>query len=111
MVPADTSWRNGRAVGAPWTFGIEPDAVHQNPEDLKNANAVVIPWITAVLRQRLPTNGNGLRNLTDADGWLVNIDTGEAVPAGAYPGAKREANWVPDEQSAQGWRVVTGLAK
>lgn len=43
--PAETVRRSGRAVDAPWTFGIEPEAVHQNPNDLKKANVLVIPWI------------------------------------------------------------------
>ena len=106
MPPAETLWRNGRAVGAPWTFGIEPDAVHQNPDDLKKANAVVIPWIAAVLRLRLPPSGGSLRGVTDGAAWLGNIQTSDIAPSASYSGAEREATWLPDEQSAQGWRVV-----
>jgi hypothetical protein len=111
MPPAETVWRSGRAVGAPWTFGIEPDAVHQNPNDLKKANAVVIPWIAAVFRQRLSPDGGNLRVVTDGAAWLGNIQTGDISPSASYSGPEREATWLPDEPSAQGWRVAVGAAK
>ena len=111
MPPAETVWRSGRAVGAPWTFGIEPDAVHQNPNDLKKANVLVIPWVTAVLRQRLSPGGGDLRVVTDGSAWLGNIQTGDIAPSASYSGPEREATWLPDEQSARGWRVAVGAAK
>ena len=109
--PAETIWRRGRAVEAPWTFGIEPDAVHQNPNDLKKANVLVIPWITAVLRQRLSPSGGDLRAVTDGPAWFANIQTGDIAPSAVYSGTKRDANWLPDEQSARGWRVAVGAEK
>ena len=108
---AETSWRNARSLDAPWTFGIEPDAVHQNPSDLKTANALVIPWISAVLRARLSRDGQGLRAVGGASAWLGNIRTGEITPHAMFLGSKHEANWLPDEESARGWRVVVGSAK
>ncbi len=109
--PAETVWRNGRSIGARWTFGVEPDAVHQNPADLKKANDLVIPWIAAVLRQRLSPGNGELRVLSDASAFLGNIQTGEIAPFSVFPGSKREATWLPDEQSARGWRVVVGATK
>jgi hypothetical protein len=59
-------WRSGRAVGAPWTYSVDPGADHGSGEYLKKANGLVIPWITAVLRQRLSPDGAALRAVTDA---------------------------------------------
>ena len=108
---AETSWRNARSLDAPWTFGVEPDAVHQNPGDLKTANTLVIPWISAVLRARLSPDGRALRAIREAPAWLGNIRTGEIAPHALFPGLKQEANWLPDEESARGWRVVVGATK
>jgi hypothetical protein len=104
-----SAWRAGRAAGALWTFGIEPDAVHQNPDNLKPANALVLPWIAAVFRQRVAGSGAGLRAVPDGAAWLGNILTGEAAPFATFVGPKRDANWFPDEASARGWRVVSGM--
>jgi pimeloyl-ACP methyl ester carboxylesterase len=106
--PAEGLWRSGRLIGAPWTFGIEPDAVHQNPNDLKKANGLVIPWIAAVLRQRLSPDGGELVAISDASAYLGNTETGEIAPFAVFPGAKQDATWLPDEQSARGWRILTG---
>jgi hypothetical protein len=107
--PAESAWKAGRAAGAPWTFAVEPDAVHQNPEDLEAANALVLPWIAAVLRLRLSEPNHVLRTVNDMSGWLGEIDTGTATLASDFPGPRPEANWLPDEESVQGWRVVTRM--
>jgi hypothetical protein len=104
-------WRSGRVIGAPWTFGIEPNAVHQNPDDLKPANALVIPWMAAVLRQRLSPDARGLNLISESSGWLGNIRTHEVAPSATFAGPKEEATWLPDEQSARGWQVLVGAAK
>lgn len=109
--PSESVWRTGRAAGAPGTCAIEPDAVHQNPENLKTANALVLPWIAAVLRLRLSETAPGLRPIPDKAGWLADDETGTISAASTFRGSQRSANWLPDEQSAQGWRVVVGKAK
>lgn len=106
-----TAWKAGRAAGAPWTWAVEPDAVHQNSETLKPANALVIPWIAAVLRQRLSGSASGLRLVTENSAWLGDTATGKAAPAAAFAGPKRDANWLPDEESAHGWGLITGMTQ
>lgn len=106
---AQSAWSAGRAEGAPWTFGIEPDAVHQNPDNLKTANVLVLPWIGAVFRQRLAASGASLRGIPNGAAWLGNIQTGEAAPFASFVGPTRDANWFPDEPSARSWRVVSGM--
>jgi hypothetical protein len=102
-------WKRGRSSGAPWTLAVEPNATHA--EELKKADNLVIPWITAVLRQRLPSSGTTLRPITDSSAWLGNNKTGQVTPYSSFPESKPEATWLPDEASAQGWRVLTGKAK
>jgi pimeloyl-ACP methyl ester carboxylesterase len=82
----EAEWKRARVAGAPWTLGIEPDAVHQSPSDVKKANAVLIPWIAAILKMRLQPNGQGLRDVT--------------------PDSDAE-NWFPDDLTKRGWTEVT----
>lgn len=109
--PIENRWTSGRSLGAPWTFSLDPDADHGSEESLRKANALVIPWIASVLRQRLSPAGGPLRVVTDGSAWLGNNMTGEAAPHGAFPGSKLDASWLPDEPSARGWRAVLGAAK
>jgi len=105
-------WKQGRSVGAPWTFAIEPDAAHSpGAAELKKTNDLLIPWIEAVLRQRLSENGPALRAVTDVSSWAGNIDTGDVAPFGMFSGSKSDANWFPDEAAARGWRLVARLPK
>lgn len=109
---ADSSlWKSGRAVNAPWTYAIDPDAPHGDEEDLrylKKANQLMIPWVAAVVRARLSPDGRALRSITDGSGWLGNNQTGEFAPYGTFSGSKVEASWLPDEASARAWRTVWG---
>ncbi len=104
-------WRRGRSLGAAWTYAVQVDATHGSLEFLKKANDLVIPWISAVLRQRLSPDGKTMRILHDGSAWMGNIETGEAAPSETFPGPKLEASWLPDEPSARGWRVVLGAPK
>ena len=108
---SETGWKKGRAAGAPWTFGIEPNASHIDEKDLPVANALVIPWIAAVLQQRLSSDGNTLRVVSDASGWLGDLNTHEIAPLDKFVGVSRAAAWLPDEASARGWRIVVGATK
>lgn len=104
-------WKNGRSVASPWTLAIEPDAEHGGEEHLKKANDLVIPWIMAVLDQRLSPDGTTLRAVTDGSAWMANNRTGDVAPAPAFSASKAEASWLPDESSSRGWRIVTGAAR
>lgn len=108
---AETLWKSGRSVGAPWTFVVEPDAPHGSEEYLKKANDLVIPWIAAVLRQRLSPDGATLRAVTDGSAWMGNNRTGDIASAETFSGSKAEASWLPDELTSRGWRIVMGAAK
>ncbi len=71
----------------------------------------MIPWITAVVRQRLSPEGATLAVVNDGSAWMGNNRTGEVAPYNTFTGSKLEASWLPDEPSARGWRVVLGAVK
>ena len=83
-------WKSGRALQAPWTFAVEPGAPHGSPEAVKKANDLAIPWMRAVVTQRLTNGTAALRPVDESSAWLA------------------EGSWLPDEASAKGWRLVTG---
>jgi pimeloyl-ACP methyl ester carboxylesterase len=99
-------WRSGRSAGAPWTFAIQPNAQHGERQYFEMARDLMIPWMTAVIRQRLSADGKSLRPANDGSAWLGNNQTGEVVPFGRFSGSKTEASWLPDEASARGWQAV-----
>jgi dienelactone hydrolase len=103
---AQSLWRDGRSLGAPWTFAEQPDAEHGEDEALGRACDLMVPWITAVLIQRLPPSGTALRPVGDAGGWLGHLGTREISPFTSFTGAKTEASWLPDEATARRWREL-----
>lgn len=83
----------------------------RTPEDLVQANALVIPWIAAVVGQRLSNDGPSLRAVTEGAGWLGDARTKDVAPYSLFAGSKPDANWLPDEATARGWRTLAGVAK
>lgn len=110
-IDAENLWKSGRSQGAPWTWAIEPEATHGDLRDVEKANILVIPWVRAVLNQRLMENGTELRDLTDKTGWTGDPRTGEIVPHVTIQGSKETGNWLPDQSSAIGWKAVSFPSK
>jgi hypothetical protein len=108
---AETLWKSGRSAGAPWTFAIEPDAPHVSEKIFEASQALMIPWIEAVLAQRLEPGSVRLRPVTQEGGWLGNNQSAETVPHAAFRDAKDGTSWLPDEVTARAWRIVLGAAK
>jgi hypothetical protein len=106
---AERFWKDGRSAGAPWTFAIEPGATHRDEQTLVSSQELIVPWTAAVLRQRLQPGSTRLRPITEDRGWLGNKT--EVAPYATFPGAKRDASWLPDEVTARGWRTVSGATK
>lgn len=104
-----TVWDYARAAGAPWTFVLEPDATHQDPADIKKANQVLFPWITATVRRRVSADGGSLRIVSERSAFLGNNSTGDFALYDAFTGSKERASWLPDEAAARGWQAATGL--
>lgn len=107
---SETLWKSGRNLVAPWTFAIEPGGTHGSFEELRNSNELAIPWVAAVIEQRLSKDGTDLRPVDEAAGWLASTTSGETAPAESFKGPKKEASWLPNEASLRGWRVVTGTS-
>lgn len=105
-------WRDGRAIAAPWTFAIEPNVPHGiidgnvGIEFFTNSSQLMIPWLTAVIRQRLPEVGSPMRAISETVGWLGDNKTGEVWTSATYSGSKADKTWLPDEQSARGWQLL-----
>ena len=107
---AESLWRKGQAVRAPWTFVLEPNVPHGLSDGgmqfITNANQLVIPWITAVVQQRLALTGARLLPMNGTSGWSGDNKTGDISPTESYAGAPADKNWLPDGESARGWRSV-----
>ncbi len=96
----------GRAVGAPWTFGTEPQATHQDPKDLEAASHLLVSWMSAVMQRRIGAGGQALQAVTDAGTWFGDLSTGQIALAASFIGDKAKAFWLPDETTAREWRKV-----
>ena len=99
-------WKSGRALQAPWTFAVVPGAPHGSAEAVRKANDLALPWIQAIVTQRLTNSVAALQPVDDASAWLASGTS--VVAAASFRGPKAEASWLPDEASARGWRIVTG---
>jgi len=108
---AETFWKTGRSAGAPWTFAIEPGATHGDEERFVSSHELIMPWIAAVLRQRLEPGSTGLASVTENNGWLGHNRTTEIAPDGTFSGDKTQASWLPDEPTARAWQNVVSKTK
>ena len=73
---AESLWKRGRALGAPWTFAVEPQAQHGDQEDLEKASEFMMKWIAAVVRHRLPLGDSTMRVVNDKAAWMGDNRTG-----------------------------------
>lgn len=101
-------WQFGRSGGGPWTFAYDPEADHDSIEALTRSNALMIAWISAVVRQRIRDEGSRLFDIAPGSGWLGNNDTGEVIAVNAFSGSMTNHSWLPDETTAQFWRALMG---
>jgi len=108
---AETLWKMGRSVGAPWTFAIEPNASHFNEEVFVSTQELIFPWISAVVSQRVTSGSIPLRDVIDASGLLGNTHNGQITPYATFQGVKTEASWLPNEEAARGWQSVLRIGK
>ncbi|HEU5256855.1 MAG TPA: alpha/beta hydrolase [Vicinamibacterales bacterium] len=108
---AETFWKAGRSVAAPWTFAVEPEAPHGNEQSIVSSHALIIPWMAAVLGQRLAHDGRRLQPVTETGGWLGDSRTAQVAPYTTFAASKQVASWLPDEATARGWQTVTSERK
>jgi hypothetical protein len=108
---AETFWRSGRSMGAPWTLAIEPGATHGSQESIVSSHGLILPWIAAVIRQRLAPDSTRLRPVKEDSGWLGNNQSAEVAPYATARITKDGTSWLPDEVTAHGWQTVLAGAK
>jgi hypothetical protein len=106
---AKALWQFGRSGKALWTFALDPNADHASNEGLTRANALVVPWITAIVHQRLRDGGARVSDIPERVGWVGNTDNGEVTRADASN--ETSGSWLPDEESARAWRALRGSGK
>lgn len=94
-----------RKFGAPWSVAIDPKAGHEN----RQGRSFYIPYMDAMLSQRLPSAGFACRPLDSTESWLGNWKSKEIFPA---KGASNiyTCCWFPDKATAEKWKefVLTG---
>lgn len=95
-----------RRQGALWAFALAPNTAHE----AGNTRYLAIPYLDAVIAARLAEQGNQLRPIEAAKGWLGNLTTHAIFPAEDYTENPLEAVWLPNEEVAGKWReyVTTG---
>ncbi|MEN3940075.1 hypothetical protein WJU23_02195 [Prosthecobacter sp. SYSU 5D2] len=83
-----------RAKNAPAAFARDPRTGHE----CGDSRYLAIPFLDACLAMRLPEKGHALRPVKVGDGWLSEMDSMEAQPAGQYEGPKESSAWMPNEK-------------
>jgi hypothetical protein len=94
-----------RAKGALVGIAVDPLTAHE----CGNQRYLAIPWLDACLSARLPAkNGDPLKPMSSADGWIAPLYLGEAdlvapVPNAKFTGAPEKSVWLPNEAIAKAW--------
>lgn len=106
-------WTEGRSRGALWTLAPQPNSGHE----FSKTDPLARVFFEAVLKARLP-DSNGLITSTDPipmkpmqenPGWLGNLATHDIHDDSTDANPDRTAAWLPDESTAQAWKIfVTG---
>lgn len=95
-----------RRQNAPWTYFCLPRGGHGNAVPRE----VLMPWLDAVIAQRLPADVNlrqgrpKLQEIKVEAGWLGHTQTLEIGEHSKYGGDKSLACWLPDKASAEAWK-------
>jgi pimeloyl-ACP methyl ester carboxylesterase len=100
------AFKRYRKLAAPWTLAIEAGAEHE----VGDTRQLAIPYLDAIITQRLPSQGNDLQPIDPTLGWLGNVATKEISPIAKFTGERSEAAWLPNEETARKWQqyVTTG---
>jgi hypothetical protein len=101
---AEKLWRQGRALEAPWTFGIQPGQGHL--AGLELATAFMLSWIEGVMHHRLA--GGKLRDIDPAITWRADNRNSRIDPGRALAADLPHTSWLPDEKTAKLWQEVVG---
>lgn len=95
-----------RQKGGLWAFASAPNAAHEAGD----TRFFAIPYLDAVIPERLDSKDGKLAILKVEKGWLGNLFTNEISPIANYAGNHLKAAWFPNEAIAYKWQeyVTTG---
>jgi len=100
-------FRQGRSVDAPWALVRQPHVPHvMRDEDIRSANRLVIPWIAAVVGERVDGTGPRLGKIARSTGWVGDLTTGEVSPSANSTAPLAVSSWLPDERTARAWQAI-----
>lgn len=89
-----------RRINAPWAIATDPNAGHE----AGNSRFLAIPYLDAIINQRLPNIGNQLYPIKVSEGWLGNATTHAIAPIKQYKEDLLKAAWFPNEEVARKWQ-------
>lgn len=101
-------WAAARADAAPWAFAVEPSAQHSDEQTLTASHSLMLPWIVAIVDKRTGSDSASLRDVDLSTGWRVDQGTGQMRRYGGSQGVQPLSSWLPDEETAKGWQMVSG---
>ena len=100
-------FRQARSLDAPWAFVRQLRVPHViRDEDIRSANELVIPWIAAVVGERLDGAGPRLHPIARSTGWMGDLTTGDVSPVASYTASLTGSSWLPDERTAKAWQTI-----
>lgn len=86
-------FRAWRAKGAPAGFCRDPRTGHE----CGDSRYMAIPFLDTCLTLRLPETGYVLNPVSVSQGFLSEMDSGQAVPTSEFKGELESAAWMPTE--------------
>jgi hypothetical protein len=101
---AEKLWRQGRALHAPWTFGIQPGQAHL--AGLELATPFILSWIEGVMHHRLARGK--LREIDAVNSWRADNGTSRIDRGRALAADLPHTSWLPDEKTAKLWQQLVG---
>ncbi len=103
-----TAFEANRQAGALWALAKEPGVAHHSLSPAQRQ--LTIDWIAAILDLRMlywEWPGDQMYQPLETDGWLGDRATGEVWRWDAYPGDRTLASWLPSENTAHSWALLT----
>jgi pimeloyl-ACP methyl ester carboxylesterase len=96
-----------RKLAALWALAVEANTGHETSD----TRMLAIPYLDAILTQRLPAQGNDLRPIDPTQGWLGNLVTHQIAPVAKFAGEPLAAAWLPNEETARKWQQYVTKGK
>jgi hypothetical protein len=107
LIPIPEQFGSNRDEGALWAAGIEKGVAHE----FQLPMAFITTWMEGLIISRIPdevTPGTVpvLNDIQENSGWSGDLNTFEIKPYAQFQGDPASASWLPNEETAQGWRAI-----